>query len=612
LATGGRGGHLRLWDVATWTPRADFDGHSGSVNVLAYSRDGRKLAVAANGAFVDVRDGTTGQLEGSFKVKAADGRLFGNFQGLAFSPDGRTLAVGVAVPGNPPLVEVYLRDVATLKEVGHFSVKGGNVKTLTYLADDALALAVGDTVTVWDPVTGKQRHAFSGHRKEVIALAVAPDGKSLASGSADKTIRLWDPATRETVAILEGHETQVLSLAYSRDGKTLASGGPGQRLWLWEVPSGRVLAVHQPRRGQPRPVSAVSFSPDGKLLAIPVLLGPVEVWDAVKVRAFPPAPPGDVVSPPRTADEIALAHPSDNPGALVTRLLFTPDDKTLVVGGQDGVVHLLDVPGFKLRARLPAHLGAISALAVSRDGKWLAVADGTAVVSLRQLPTGKLKELVPLEHSRFKQATMVRGLAFAPDGKTLAVGLGNTQAEVCLWDVAGRKVSARGKAHDGALSGLAWSPDGKTLATSADSEVKFWDVDPFKERLPLLGHKTVTQKGVTFSPDGDTVASVGGVDVWVWKAATGKLVRHLSGHKAAVQTAAYSPDGKLLATASLDNTVRVWDMKTYQSREITGLSPQNRVRDTIAFGGKLLAVPDELRNIRIWDVAKVLAKPASP
>nr|MDZ8059445.1 ribosome assembly protein 4 [Nostoc sp. EkiNYC01] len=105
---------------------------------------------------------------------------------------------------------------------------------------------------------------LTGHSSAVISVVFSPDGKTLASGSLDKTIKLWDVSTGKAIKTLTGHSSSVLGVVFSPDGKTLASGSSDKTIKLWDVSTGKAIKT---LTGHSSTVYSVVFSPDGKTLA---------------------------------------------------------------------------------------------------------------------------------------------------------------------------------------------------------------------------------------------------------------------------------------------------------------------------------------------------------
>src|SRR6516162_4943192 len=128
-----------------------------------------------------------------------------------------------------------------------------------------VSLSVGcrGRVTPSDVATGKERATLKGHTEVVTSVAYSPDGKTLASGSRDKTIKLWEVATGKEQATLKGHTGEVWSVAYSPDGKTLASGSWDATIKLWDVQTGQERAT---LKGHTRGVISVAYNPSSKTL----------------------------------------------------------------------------------------------------------------------------------------------------------------------------------------------------------------------------------------------------------------------------------------------------------------------------------------------------------
>jgi WD40 repeat protein len=149
-----------------------------------------------------------------------------------------------------------------------------------------LASASADTtVRLWNVASHQSMGPpLTGHTDVVFSVAFSPDGRTLASASFDKTVRLWDVATRRPLGDpLTGHSGTVVSVAFSPDGKTLASAvgdirnGPDNTVQLWDVASRQPLG--EPLTGHTHTVNSVAFSPDGKILASGSADGTVRLWD---------------------------------------------------------------------------------------------------------------------------------------------------------------------------------------------------------------------------------------------------------------------------------------------------------------------------------------------
>ncbi len=510
VATGGIDETVRLWDAADGKPLAtlgrDQGGHRGWVNAVAFAPDGKRLASASwdETALVWDLGGAQPKRE---RVLAGHGHWVWS---VAFSPDGKLLATG----GEDKVVKLWQLGPGSTEEPTTLRGHTGGVLAVTFAADgQALATAGGDqTVRLWDPAsgrertvirasqgsdflipllrdyaaTGQERAALKGHTRPGYCLAFAPDGRTLATGSADGTVTLWDSVQRPERPALEGHTDLVRSVAFSPDGKTLASAGWDRTVRLWDRATGKRRATLE---GHGHWAWCVAFAPDGKTLASASEDGTVKLWDVDSARI-----------------RVTLRRQN----GAVWCVAFAPDGKTLATGGWE--VKLWDVQTRQETATLPGHAHLVHAVAFSPDGKLLASGSFDATVRVWDVASAQPRGVLE-GHTHW-----VRAVAFAPDGKTLASGSGDGTAK--LWDVGRRELRQTLEGHTGGVRGLAFAPDGTTLATAGeDLTVRLWEPATGQDRPTLRGHAAEVN-AVAFAPDSKTLASAGSDRVLrLWEAA---------------------------------------------------------------------------------------------
>jgi WD40 repeat protein len=255
-------------------------------------------------------------------------------------------------------------------------------------------------------------NVLHAHDGPVTALAWN-GGPVLASAGVDKKVVLWDAAGDKVLHSLNT-AAEVRALAMSPDGKTLAGAGDDTAVQLWDVPAGKPGAKLS---GHTDWVQALAFSPDGKTLASGGFDGTVKLWDPASGKK-------SLDVPARAAAQPNQPPPPDN---AVMALAFSPDGKTLAVGGTDALIHLLNVADGKLLRSLPGHTSSVRALAFHPGGTVLVSASKDRTVRLWGPANGQA--LRTLEG----HTAWVEGVAFFAQGTRL-VTVGADQT-IRLWDL---------------------------------------------------------------------------------------------------------------------------------------------------------------------------------
>jgi WD40 repeat protein len=463
------------------------------------------------------------------------------------------------------LSEVYssLYDaVEDVRERNSFSGHTDHVNAVAFSRDGKTVLSGSDdkTLKLWD-TSGKLLQTFSGHQGEVRAVAFSPNSKTVLSGSKDNTLKLWD-TSGNLLHTFPGHRDAVWAVAFSRDGKTVLSGSNDGKLKLWNT-SGNLLHTFP---GHPKSVSAVAFSPDGKTVLSGSWDNTLKLWDtsgkllhtftkhkdAVRAVAF--SPDGKTVLSGSNDGKLKLW---DTSGKLLKTLTghqgsvrdveFSPDGNTLLSGGEDNTLKLWDTSG-KLLQTLRGHQNPVNAVAFSPKGKTLLSGSGDKTLKLWDT-SGKLPKTFRAQQDG------VLAVAFSPDGKTVLSGGGNNTLK--LWNTSGNLLDAF-KGHGDAVWAVAFSPDSKTLLSgSEDNTLKLWDTSG---NLPKTFSKHQGSVwAVAFSRDGKTVLSSSEDKTLKLWDTSGNLLHNFPEHQAAVSAVAFSPKGNTLLSGSWDNTLKLWD-----------------------------------------------------
>jgi WD40 repeat protein len=512
-----------------------------------------------------------------------------------FCGDARYVAVardGKAIAGAGGYGIAYLWDAVTGKELTRLAASGGIGVMAVSPKGERLAIS-GGSVSLLDTATGKQLHELgNGQRRGVIcALAFAPDGKVLVAGTdnAADPIMAWDAATGKHLRDFKGKPRVVIWLAYSADGKHVASCGQDKIIRLWDAEAGTERGR---LAGHEKDITSLAFADGGKLVVSGSMDETIRVWD---------------VAARKEVRRIAEKR------CGVKSLAVSPDGRLLSCGNEDGTIGLWEIgKGQELR-HWKADASAITSVAFAPDGKTLASGSMLACCP-RQWDVATGRKIRVLEGHR----STVNWLSFSPDGSQLYSA--DYEKTALRWaPSSGRQehwFSWPTKHFDHFLL----STDRKTAATlgydwDGDGVVRVWDTTTGKEQRVLglvkTGARGIVSHTAAFSPDGKLLAAGSGDGaVFLWEVATGKERGHWQKLSGWISDLAFSPDGKGLAAATWQSgqrTLRYWDVAT--GKDLCDFESRERV-GWIAFApdGKLLVTSGLDHDngkpfIRFWDMA---------
>jgi WD40 repeat protein/DNA-binding SARP family transcriptional activator len=565
IATGDSAGFAKLWDAKTGQELESFplsrviseagkmiEGSEEEISIVAvsFSPDGEYLAGGNFGGTINIWDINSGDEH----LLTTQPQLIS----LAYHPDGAHLATASGLyPGYVTLLEIPSGEQL-------YRVEGGNAVSGLAFSPDGNTLATtgfDGNLVIWDSLSGEMiaNKAVVG---ELYSPAFDPDGLRLIVAHPNGTAILLDAATLEEILILRGHTASVNSVAFNPDGEHAATASSDGIAMEWDLGPGSEILTIRGVDGFLR----VAYHPDGKQLATTSLNGEVAVWDAEN---------GDLIWRQRGHEEFVgglsystdgslIASSSDIPPVIiiwdsatgerletiedhtdfVNNIAFSPSGLYLASASEDYTVKIWDMEGREVH--IFEHPAPAWGLAFHPDGDILTTS--------------------PWDDN----------LASATQAEDAdAVGDVTPDQRVVSWDLkTGEQIMNLGT-HSAGVRDVVYSPDGDRLAAAAwDGTVTIWNAVTGDRFLSFEAFNHAVFR-LAFNPDGSRLATIGGESIKIWDASTGDRLLTFEDHNDLVYGVEYSPDGRYLATASLDGTVRV---RALELDELTNLAGNRLTR----------------------------------
>jgi WD40 repeat protein len=612
LAAACNDGAVLIWDLSGQQPRLEAtrsSAHGAAMNTLAFSPSGRLLA--AGGAddvltLWDVSDehavAQRAQVAGSSQINS-----------LAFSGDGRMLAVayddGTA----------QLRDATDLPGLKVFSSRNPGIDRLTSIAisADGRRMAAGSIQgdgAVWEITDPRAPGPVKTlrHGERIDSITFSPDGSHLVTAGADGYARLWNTADLSSATALTGHVGAATVAKFSPDGSLLAVGGADGSTTLWNaraLPQPTVATTVHAADGA---VTSLVFLPDGSGFVTGQADGAVDQWS---------------VDPTYQPGKLATV---DTAASTSTGLHFAPNGR-LFARETDSAIALFD--GEDPRSPTPLSTigtdgSSITSFAFSADGTRMAVGMASplalkqTLVALYDLGDPRRPRQMTVLAAGSGQATAV---AYDPTGT--AVAAGTIDGSVVLWRTDRGPSADELVLHDpgGPVASLAFSPNGKLMAAgigkgnyAPTSTVDLSDTsDPsHPHQGATITESTGTVLSLAFSPGGAELAgasSTGGTYLWDLKD-LGRIV--VAGQIGVIDALTYSSDGTILAGATQSGQVAAFDVRNPKAPNVIATLPDPRNHDTAAAflptSQHVLATADSDGLVTMWDLGRAAAANRDP
>jgi WD40 repeat protein len=556
-----------------------------------------------------------------------------------WSPDSRRVATVFSPPDSRradtpdrlPTVDVW--NGLTGRRVSRLEGHSDRIVSVCFSPDGEKVLTASsdETGRVWEANTGQLIATLTGHTAALAAAAFDEGGQKAVTGGEDQTARLWDARTGKLLRTYAEHETDVRRVAFAANGDRIYTRTTRGVERYWSVKDGSLVTEQK----LPRVLRGDPFEKFGACF-LKREVDTTEVWVGPPGSSPPADPQCRVIIGGAFLDgddlnmaDVATPRLRLSTHGSVERVALSGDDKMVATLDEDTLVVWRPAEWNRVtgQGRLIVSRGLKSwSPTFSPDDRLLATGHNDGTVRLWDPGTGKLLK------SRTVHRGSVSFVEFMADGKSLVSAAFDVDAKrfvVKNWDLDGVREHVVAEGRISGTTSAAVAPDGRQLAMgfpiddndlnpSLPWEVKVWDVSSSKQLHRLRGH-TARVAALSFTPDSKRLIS-GGADktVRIWNASNGKELVSLDAHSNnsplssdIVSSLACSPIGSLLATGDWNGTVKIWDIATMIECTTFKAHPTLCHVTALVFSrdGKTLVSGASDGTVKFWDVSKLLGEP---
>ncbi len=453
-------GIIAAWNLPVGEITVELRGQQGEITALACSEDGRRAITGASDGSVWVWDVKKEEAVANITPQNSKEPI----TALSWESTGDSLIAGNTIG------ETYFWENITIVPANTNAVHPGAIRGIALIEDRNQGISLWEKgyIVTWDIENGSTLIENSEHRGALTSLGWSHNGDALAIGGEDGRTQIWDTASWQTITELGDSLGHITRVAWSPDDGYLAAGTEEGAFYLWGTDdwgNPQMLVKADERVNQP--IFALAWSPDETQLAWSRGRADVEIWDAAKQQQLM------ILQIPLIEDEQELTN------IEFTALSWSPDGALLATGDNRGSLTVWDVSTAEVTTNIFIYAQTVYDLDWSSDGTQLAIvgSDDNGETEYIRIWNRETEAVTELEMS---SAADIRTVEWSPDGTLLAVGYADAatgKGKLAIWEMGMLTLLLDVEAHNAVITSLVWSPDGKGLATaSRDGTVRVWGV----------------------------------------------------------------------------------------------------------------------------------------